>query len=58
MSRTIPLHPRSHLTYEAADQFKRLALLGGQSLLLPDEKTLWTPENFERNGPASTVFRN
>ncbi|AXV99835.1 hypothetical protein CJO81_03115 [Ralstonia solanacearum] len=47
MSRNIPNHPTAHLTYDAANTFKRVALLGGQSLFLPGGGTLWTPDRFE-----------
>jgi len=46
MSRIIPDKPKSHLTYEAAEKFKQIALIGGRSLFLPD-KRLWIPEHFE-----------
>ncbi|MEM5330374.1 AAA family ATPase [Paraburkholderia sp. JHI2823] len=46
MSRTIPGRPNAHLTYDAARTFKEKALLGGQSLFIPDEQ-LWIPEHFE-----------
>lgn len=47
MSRIIPNHPTAHLTYQAADQFKQVALLGGKSLFLPGDVLLWTPKHFE-----------
>ena len=46
MSRNIPGKPNAHLTYDAARTFKEKALLGGQSLFIPDEQ-LWIPEHFE-----------
>ncbi|NIF89420.1 AAA family ATPase [Burkholderia sp. Cy-637] len=46
MSRKIPNKPNSHLTYQAAEKFKDVALLNQQSLFLQD-KTLWVPEHFE-----------
>lgn len=46
MSRRIPEKPNSHLTYQAAEKFKEVALLEQRSLFQP-EKMLWVPENFE-----------
>lgn len=46
MSRNIPEKSNSHLTYQAAESFKEVALIEQRSLFLPT-KALWIPEYFE-----------